>query len=326
MVRLKAGALVKPNSTAPRFTGAITCYTDPATGLVTGLQLGGAAAICSTDGTARTVTVPADGAVVGVVASVDAKSGLLGKLTLAVESPSAGTTSVVQCGGTAGGVPVSALPKLAALSSLTAGCAPLPAVAGRRRALAASGVAVDAATLTVTAAPLTAAAGGGVTLLTSLVSTAAQMTFGYYNFSPGNDGGSTFTTGSSPVTINTVVVPLAYLSAATSCTLSIQTVSGSPPLPTGTIVGTAVTAAVPTQSPVATLVSFTGLGAAVAANTQYAFSVSCPSSAAWMVDPAVLPTTFTGSFTAGNFVIYQNGAWSGSNPVSLIGAQFKITS
>jgi len=326
VVRLKAGALAKPNATAPRFTGTITCYTDPATGLVTGLKLGSATPICSTTGTARTVTVPADGAVVGVVASIDPKTGLLGKLVLAVDAPNGPTASLVQCGGTAGGVPVSALPKLAALSSLAAGCAPLPATGGgRRRALAASGVAVDAATLTVTSAPLTAAGGGGsVTLLSNLVSTAAQLAAGALGIIPGSDAGTVFTTSASPVTINTVVLPLAYFTTAGTCTVSIQTVAGG--VPTGTVVGTPVTAAVPTQQPATTHISFTGLGAPVAPSTQYAFVVSCTAGTYWMADPAVIPALpFTGSFTSGNLVLNQGG-WSSGNPVELYGIQFKITS
>ena len=323
------GAFVKPNATATRFTGTITCYTDPATGLVAGVQLGSAPALCSTDGTPRSLTVPADGAIVGVIATVDPKTALLGQLTLKIESPTA-SASIVTCGGSVGGVPVDALPKLTALASLGGSCGQLSA-AGRRRALAA-GVAIDAATLTVTAAPLSAATGatgtvsGPVTLLSNLLSTAAQLTAGAYGLAVGFKSGVAFTTAASPVTINTVVLPLAYTTAAGSCTVSIQTLAGG--LPTGTIVGAAVTRPVTTLfSTATTLVSFDGLGAAVAASTQYTFVVTCDALMYWMAAPTnPPPTTFSGPFTAGNLVLDQGSGWAVGSPINLYGVQFQITS
>lgn len=330
VARLKVAAFAKPNATATRFTGTITCYTDPATGLMAGVQLGSAPALCSTDGTLRSVTVPADGAVVGVIATVDPKTSLLGQLTLKIESPTA-SASIVTCGGIVGGVPVDALPKLTALSALRAGCAPLPATVGRRRALA-SGVAIDAATLTVTAVPLTAAAGAGggasgpVTLLSNLVSTAAQLQSGTVGIAPGTPYAVSFTTAASPVTINTVVLPLAYTTAAGSCTVSIQATAGGVPT---TNVDAAVTRPVTTLfSTATTLVYFDGLGAAVAASTQYAIVIGCDALIYWISDPAVPPpTTFSGSFTAGNLYQYQpqSSSWGTGNPVTIYGVQLKMT-
>lgn len=322
IARLKARALVKPGNVT-RFTGVITCYTDPATGLVAGFQLGAAAPVCSTDGTARSVTIPADGAIVGVVAAVDPKTALLASLTLAIESAS-GPASIVTCGGSAAGVPVPALPKLAALSNMTAGCAPLPA-AGRRRALAA-GVAVDAASLVVTAAPPGSPGGasGPVTLLSNLISTAAQLNAGAVGVGGPFPGGATFTTGAAAATVNTLVLPLSYTTAAGSCTASIRTTAGSPAVPTSTIVGTAVTQPVPTQQPTTTLVSFTGLGAALAASTTYAFVVDCTSIMYWMSTGSP-QSTFTGAFTPGDIALYQQGSWATGNPIALYGVQFQMT-
>ena len=60
-VELKMLAGVTKDTTLLRFTGAVTCYLDPATGDVVGLQFGTAAPLCTNTGTTRTFTVPADG-------------------------------------------------------------------------------------------------------------------------------------------------------------------------------------------------------------------------------------------------------------------------
>ena len=75
-ISLKGKAVVDP--TAPKFTGTVTCYTDPATGLVACLQLGATAPVlCSTTAVPRTIVVPADSYISSVKADIDPATGLV---------------------------------------------------------------------------------------------------------------------------------------------------------------------------------------------------------------------------------------------------------
>ena len=160
-VALKLGGGATVDATLPRFTGDVTCYVDDATGDVVGLQLGSSAPLCSTDGTPRSFAVPADGYIADVKVLVDKATGLVGQLAFIVKSnASLVPTNVVTCGTVAGGLPVPLMPKLAALASLNAACAP-PRAAGRRLAQATSFI--DPATVRVTVTMLSAPTGGGVT-------------------------------------------------------------------------------------------------------------------------------------------------------------------
>ena len=154
--KLSGAVVVDP--AAPKFTGSITCYVDDATGLVAGLQLGAAPVLCSSAGAKRAFAVPADGYVSNVKVAVDPKTGLVGQMLFTVKSNSSLLpTNVVTC-GTVAGAPVSILPKLSALSTLSATCAPAPAgPAGRRLAQAAPFIAPGSLRATVT----TLAAAGG---------------------------------------------------------------------------------------------------------------------------------------------------------------------
>ena len=120
------------DASAPPFSGTITCNVDDATGLVAGLQLGSAPALCSTSASPRSFDVPAS-SYVSVKVAVDAATGLVGSMLFTVKSnPSLLPDAVISC-GKRGGVPARLTPKFSALSSVTASCAPLP-ISGRRLA------------------------------------------------------------------------------------------------------------------------------------------------------------------------------------------------
>lgn len=153
---LTTAAVVDP--TAPKFTGTVTCYVNDA-GLVAGLQMGAAPALCSTAGAARSLSVPPDAHISSVKLAVD-PAGFVGQLVFTVKSnTSLVPTNIVTC-GSKGGAPIPLTPALSALSSLTASCALLTPAAIGRRLEAAPMEAMVAGTVRLTATTL--AASGGV--------------------------------------------------------------------------------------------------------------------------------------------------------------------
>jgi NAD(P)-dependent dehydrogenase (short-subunit alcohol dehydrogenase family) len=145
-VELKMLAGVTKDTTLARFTGAVTCYLDAATGDVVGLQFGSADPLCTNSGTTRAFTVPADGYISSMKVAVDPKTDWVGQVAFVVKSNSSLVpTNIVTC-GSRGAVGVDVMPKLTALASVSGACRPASA-AGRR--LAQSTVGLDPASLKV---------------------------------------------------------------------------------------------------------------------------------------------------------------------------------
>ena len=157
-VELKMLAGVTKDTTLARFTGAVTCYLDDATGDVVGLQFGSADPLCTNAGTTRSFTVPADGYISSMKVAVDPKTDWVGQVAFVVKSNSSLVpTNIVTC-GSRGAVGVDVMPKLTALASVSGACRPASA-AGRR--LAQSTVGLDPASLKVTVTSIAAPGGGG---------------------------------------------------------------------------------------------------------------------------------------------------------------------
>ena len=157
-VELKMLAGVTKDTTLARFTGAVTCYLDAATGDVVGLQFGSADPLCTNSGTTRAFTVPADGYISSMKVAVDPKTDWVGQVAFVVKSNSSLVpTNVVTC-GSRGAVGVDVMPKLTALASVSGACRPASA-AGRR--LAQSTVGLDPASLKVNVTSIAAPGGGG---------------------------------------------------------------------------------------------------------------------------------------------------------------------
>ena len=158
-VALKLGGATV-NGTLPRFVGDVTCYVVEATGDVVGLQVGSTTPLFSTAGKPRTFAVPADGYISDVKVAVDKATGLVGELAFIVKSnASMVLTNIVTC-GTHGGVGVSVMPKLSALSSVGAACVGSSSSGlNRRLHQYANGLAINPATLNVVATTIGAPPG-----------------------------------------------------------------------------------------------------------------------------------------------------------------------
>ena len=140
-VALKLKPPVSVDPAALRFTGTVTCFVDDATGDVAGLQLGTAPPLCSTAGTRRSFAVPSDSYVSDLKVAVDKDTGLVGEFVFTVKSNNTlKPTTVFSC-GKKGGLPVSVVPKMSALASVSGGCK-------------APGLSIDPAALTIDPAAL----------------------------------------------------------------------------------------------------------------------------------------------------------------------------
>ena len=303
---------------------------DDATGLVAGLQLGAAPALCSSAGTPHAISVAADSYVSDVKVAVDPKTGLVGQMLFMVKSNSSLLpTNVVSCGKVAG-APVSILPKLSALSTLSATCAPAPGGgAGRRLAQVTSFIApgsLRATATTLGAAGGSAAAGDGgsappppppvaVILLSNLaagfagITTAVNIPYGVTFTTPA--------TGSYTLNSASLGLSLSLNAPSTACTVTIQTVANG--LPSGAVTGS--NSVIATVSNIATAsVPFTGLAATLNPSTTYALVASCTISNRVVWDRAG-SCSVTGVFTPVN-VVRQPNAWNVAstfcqNPLSL---------
>lgn len=125
-VTLKLKPAVTVDPAALRFTGTVSCFVDEGTGDVAGLQLGTAPPLCSTTGTRRSFSVPADSYIADFKVAVDKATDLVGELVFVVKSNSSLTPTAVFSCGKKGGLPVSVTPKLSALGSVSATCKSAP--------------------------------------------------------------------------------------------------------------------------------------------------------------------------------------------------------
>ena len=301
--KLSGAVVVDP--AAPKFTGSITCYVDDATGLVAGLQLGAAPALCSTAGAPRAFSVAADSYVSTVKVAVDPKTGLVGQMLFTVKSKSSLVpTNVVTC-GTVAGVPVPLTPPLSALSSLSATCAPAPAgAAGRRLAQASSFIVPGSLRATVTTP-------GTEVVLSNIQAYIEQgfNTLGYFSINAANPLAYTFTTPASGTykLVSASLLLSAQNGWSSPCSVQIQTVASN--LPTGTVVGNTATATV--SNGATTLVPFTGLAATLSPSTTYATVLQCNGNqgfVSWYFSTG--SKDFTGVFTRGDIAFSTGSGWA----------------